>query len=127
MNSQLLDIPEHCRMRCWAACYGTTRAPSKATLAMAQSECWNPLPSDRASRHTCCAVCSKLALFVAEAAFSQVGDTHDHASFRIEWQVFEIEAAVEVSHRLVERVSENAKTSDLGGKPNRSSKCKEEQ
>jgi len=77
---------------------------------------------DRAS----CAACSKLALFVAEATFSQVGDTHDHASFLIEWQVFEIEAAVEVSHRLVERVGEDAEASDVGRQSHRSAKRKEE-
>ena len=31
-NALFLTYLEHCRMRCEAACYGTTRAHSKATL-----------------------------------------------------------------------------------------------
>ncbi|MDX8521871.1 hypothetical protein [Mesorhizobium dulcispinae] len=107
-------------MRPWAACYGTTRAPSKATLLIAGRKVQigdrAPYQSDPVKPS-----------FVSEAAFSQVGDANDHASLGIEWQFFKIEAAVEGSHSIVERMGQDAEAADLGGESNRSSEREQQE
>lgn len=65
-------------------------------------------------------------LFVSEAALFQIGDAGDHASFRVEWEIFKVETAIEASHRLIERVCEDTEAADFVGESNRGPKREQE-